>query len=272
MPEGPEIKRVADRLSKALVGNTIEIIRFLYPSISKAEQTVHGSKVSSVNSIGKALLINFDNGHSLYSHNQLYGKWSINLKSTDPKTNRSLRVEFVTDKRVVRLWSATEIMLIPTCDIQENSYIKNLGPDILNESVNFTEIEKRLSSSICKNRMAAHILLDQKSFAGIGNYLRSEILFEANLNPYKKLKELDCDSLSNFARSIKNISLRAYRNNGVTVSEDIRTNGKLNKLPRRQWRHYVFCRNNMPCFICGSIILRIRLSGRRLDYCPSCQK
>ena len=97
--------------------------------------------------------------------------------------------------------------------------------------------------------MAAHILLDQKSFAGIGNYLRSEILFEANLNPYKKPKELDCDSLSNFARSIKNISLRAYRNNGVTVSEDIRTNGKLNKLPRRQWRHYVFCRNNMPCFI-----------------------
>ena len=109
MPEGPEIKRVADRLSKALVGNSIDIIRFLYPSISKAEQTVHGSKVSSVNSIGKALLINFDNGHSLYSHNQLYGKWSINLKSTDPKTNRSLRVEFVTDKRVVIVLQETEI-------------------------------------------------------------------------------------------------------------------------------------------------------------------
>ena len=154
----------------------------------------NGFKIISVSSIGKALIINFENGYSLYSHNQLYGKWTVNLRDTNSRTNRSLRVEFITEKKAVRLWSATEILLIPTSEVNENSYIKNLGPDILNEGVDYVEIEKRLSSSVCKNRMVAHILLDQKAFAGIGNYLRSEILFSANLNPYKKPKDLDYNS------------------------------------------------------------------------------
>ena len=272
MPEGPEIKRVADKLSSALVGKKIYNVRFLYPAISKAYSLVKDFKILSVSSIGKALIINFENGYSLYSHNQLYGKWTVNLKDTNSRTNRSLRVEFITEKKAVRLWSATEILIIPTSGVNENSYIKNLGPDILNESVDYVEIKKRLSSSVCKNRMVAHILLDQKAFAGIGNYLRSEILFSANLNPYKKPKDLDCNSLSNFAKSIKKISLRAYKNNGITVSDNIRNKGISNKIPRRQWKHYVFCRNNMPCFKCSETISRIRVSGRRLDYCPSCQK
>ena len=140
MPEGPEIKRVADKLSNSLVGKKIYNVRFLYPSISKAYSLINGFKIISVSSIGKALIINFENGYSLYSHNQLYGKWTVNLKDTNSRTNRSLRVEFITEKKAVRLWSATEILLIPTSEVNENSYIKNLGPDILNESVDYIEI------------------------------------------------------------------------------------------------------------------------------------
>ena len=71
MPEGPEIKRAADRISKALAGQEVEKIRFLYPSIYKHQKLISGAKVTSVNSNAKAMLINFDNGFTLYSHNQL---------------------------------------------------------------------------------------------------------------------------------------------------------------------------------------------------------
>jgi len=271
VPEGPEIRRVADKLISCLVGKQILSMRLIYPAISNAESLIKDCSVVSVHSIGKALLINFQNGYTLYSHNQLYGKWTINNVTTIPKTNRSLRLEFITAKKAVRLWSATEILLMKTCEIDNNSYIKKLGPDILNENINYNKIAERLSSSVCKNRIVAHILLDQKAFAGLGNYLRSEILFNANLNPYKKPKELNCDAITNLAKSIKNTTFTAYKNNGVTVSNEISIRGKLDKLPRRQWKHYVFCRNNLSCFICNNKILRIRISGRRLDYCPSCQ-
>ena len=65
--------------------------------------------------------------------------------------------------------------------------------------------------------------------------------------------------------------MRAYLNNGITVSKDIEEQVKLNGEPRRYWRHYVFTRNDRPCRICSSKIVRLRFGGRRLDYCPTCQ-
>ena len=271
MPEGPEIKRAADRISKALAGQEVEKISFLYPSISKHQKLISGAKVTSVNSHAKAMLINFDNGFTLYSHNQLYGKWTINMRTTVNRSRRSLRVEFLTSKKAIRLWSATDIELIPTDKVKSHPFIKNLGPDVLCDFVDYSVLSDRLQSKDCRNRMAAHLMLDQKSFAGLGNYLRSEILFFANINPYLKPRELDSNSLLKWAVSIKDISMRAYLNNGITVSKDIEEQGKLNGEARRYWRHYVFTRNDRPCRICSSKIVRLRFGGRRLDYCPTCQ-
>ncbi len=271
MPEGPEIKRAADRISKALAGQEVEKIRFLYPTISKHQKLISGAKVTSVNSNAKAMLINFDNGFTLYSHNQLYGKWTINMRTTANRSRRSLRVEFLTSKKAIRLWSATDIELISTDKVKSHPFIKNLGPDVLCDFVDYSVLSDRLQSRDCRNRMAAHLMLDQKSFGGLGNYLRSEILFFANINPHLKPRELDSNSLLKWAMSIKDISMRAYVNNGITVSKDIEEQGKLNGEPRRYWRHYVFTRNDRPCRICSSKIVRLRFGGRRLDYCPTCQ-
>ena len=101
MPEGPEIRRAADRIGKALVGKVIEDGNWPFPTLQQADSLILGHEVLSVTSRAKAMLIRFSSGWTMYSHNQLYGRWTVHLKTTDPRSNRSLRAEFLTDKHAV---------------------------------------------------------------------------------------------------------------------------------------------------------------------------
>ena len=83
MPAGPEIRRSADRISKRLVGREIEAIELQYPPIREFQPIVADSQIVSVATRGKAMLTRFDCGLSMYSHNQLYGRWTVNRRSTE---------------------------------------------------------------------------------------------------------------------------------------------------------------------------------------------
>ncbi|WP_435992565.1 DNA-formamidopyrimidine glycosylase family protein [Rossellomorea sp. LjRoot5] len=74
MPEGPEIRRAADNVERALKNKTVEDVYFAFPHLEGYEVLLKGSNVTRVDTKGKAMLIRFDNGYTIYSHNQLYGK------------------------------------------------------------------------------------------------------------------------------------------------------------------------------------------------------
>ena len=59
MPEGPEIRRAADRIGKALVGKVIEDGQWPYPSLEHAKELILGHEVLNVTSRAKAMLIRF---------------------------------------------------------------------------------------------------------------------------------------------------------------------------------------------------------------------
>ncbi len=271
MPEGPEIRRAAERIGKVVVGRPLSGIRFLHPSIAEQQIQIEGASIQEITTQGKAMLTRFDNGWTLYSHNQLYGRWTVHLRTTEVNWNRSLRVEFLTEKKAVRLWSATDLALFPSVEEAIHPFLSKLGPDVLDKNIGADFLEERLRSKSCRNRMAAHLMLDQKAFAGLGNYLRSEILFVAGVHPDSRPSDLDDATLAAWSRAIKETAVQAYQTGGITVDPDTAERGKLAGEPRRTWRHYAFCRNNRPCLACGDIVIRLRYGGRRLDYCPSCQ-
>jgi len=51
------------------------------------------------------------------------GRWTVNLNTTKIKSQRALRVVFKTKTHAVRLWSATDIDLIPTSEEDEHPFI-----------------------------------------------------------------------------------------------------------------------------------------------------
>jgi len=271
MPEGPEIRRAADRIKKALVGSEIIESLFYYERIKDKAKILKNKNIKEVTSQGKALLIRFENGWSMYSHNQLYGRWTVNLKSTQIKSNRSLRVLFRTNKHTVRLWSATDIELIKTTEECNHKFLKRIGPDVLNESCSTKLIEERLVSKSYQKKKASTLMLDQSLLAGLGNYLRSEILFDAKIHPDDRPFDLDKTKINQWSKSIKNISLLAYKSGGFTVSKSIAVANKANGEPRSAYKHAVFMRNNFECLDCRNPIERKWYGKRKLDYCPNCQ-
>ena len=271
MPEGPEIRRAADRISKVLIGKEIIESKFYYERIKDKEEIVKNKNIKDITTRGKAMLIRFMNDWSMYSHNQLYGRWTVNLNTTKIKSSRALRVVFTTNKHTVRLWSATDIDLIPTTEENEHSFLKKLGPDVLNKSCGFELIEERLTSKSFHKKKASTLMLDQTVFAGLGNYLRSEILFDAKIHPDDRPLDLDKERITQWAKSIKDISHLAYKTGGFIVSKSFAERNKANGEPRKSYRHAVFMRHKYECLNCKSRIERKWYGKRKLDFCPSCQ-
>ncbi len=148
----------------------------------------------------------------------------------------------------------------------------SLGPDPLHADVDENVVLDRLTQPAFRRRRLAGLLLDQGFLAGLGNYLRSEILFAARTSP--SMRPLDCDAvgLRRISRAIIRLMKRSYRTGGITNPpsrvKQLRSRG----CSRSEYRFAVFGREGDPCHVCGETILREELAGRRLYYCPGCQQ
>jgi endonuclease VIII len=271
MPEGPEIRRAADKIAKVLVGHVVENVEFGLPNLKHHEENFTGSTVLSMETRGKALLTHFDNGHAIYSHNQLYGRWWVVKRGSPPNTGRSLRLALHTQTHSALLYSASEIEVLDEEGVNNHRFLSKLGPDILNPMLGWREIAARLLDPRFKKRSLASLYLDQSFLAGIGNYLRSEILFAAGTHPKARPQDLERKAINQLARSTLLISQRAYTTGGITNPPQRVTMLKKHGYSRGQFRHGVFGRGGNECYHCGEIILKDAISARRIYWCPLCQ-
>jgi len=271
MPEGPEIRRAADKIESVLKNKTIEKVEFGLKPLKKYAKPLTGTNVLSLETRGKALLTHFDSGTTIYSHNQLYGVWRVVKRDKLPKTNRQLRLALHTDRHSALLYSASDISVWDTDHIEEHPFLKRIGPDILNPNLTWREVAERLESKAFSGRALNSVYLDQAFLAGLGNYLRSEILFAAGIHPSRKARELTKGQIGKLARATLEISQRSYALQGVTIPERRYKALKKQGLSYGKARFFVFSRARQPCHICSSQIERSVANSRRIYICGNCQ-
>lgn len=271
MPEGPEIRRAADRVARVLAGNTVESVGFGLPRLRRFERRLTGSVVTAVDTRGKAMLTRFDNGLTIYSHNQLYGRWYTMRRPRMPKTNRQLRLELGTATHKALLYSASDIAVLTDAQLANHPFLRRLGPDILDPGLTAERIARRLEDPAFRNRALGSLYLDQRFLAGNGNYLRSEILWSAGVDPRRKPATLAQATLHKLAKATLTIARRSYRTGGVTVVPGLARSLKADGLGYREYRFYAFDREGSPCHRCGAGIERYGLGSRNVFVCPSCQ-
>ena len=112
MPEGPEIRLAADAVARVLVGREIVAASLNLPQLKRFEKRLLGATVTAVDTRGKAMLTRFDIGLSLYSHNQLYGRWYTTRRPRLPQTRRQQRVALHTETHSALLYSASDIEIL----------------------------------------------------------------------------------------------------------------------------------------------------------------
>jgi endonuclease-8 len=183
MPEGPEIRRAADGLARVLVGNVVEEARFHLPHLARFDRRLTGRTVTAVDTRGKAILTRFNDGATLYSHNQLYCRWYTMKRPRMPDTKRQLRVELHTATHSALLYSASDIEVLSPTQLEAHPFLSRIGPDVMDAGLTTGQLQERLRESRFARRTAGSLFLDQAFLAGIGNYLRSEILFVSRIHP-----------------------------------------------------------------------------------------
>ena len=85
----------------------------------------------AVETRGKAMLIHNDNDLSIYSRNQLYGRWYIRKRHSYPRTCRQLRLAIHNARKSALLYSAPDIEVLEPAQIETHPFLSKLGPDVL---------------------------------------------------------------------------------------------------------------------------------------------
>jgi endonuclease VIII len=271
MPEGPEIRRSADAIARALVGQPITHIEYRVPRLARKARALKCARVARVYSRGKALLIEFDNGLTHYSHNQLYGEWEVHEGPPDLDDRRTVRVILATPTHSAILYSATQIELIPTSEVERHPYIAALGPDVLDASTTAAVMRRQLEDERFRGRSLGSLLLDQRFAAGLGNYLRSDILFTAGIRASVRPQDLDDDARKRLARAILDLSRRSYRTEGITNDLTRARKAKRAGVPFERYRFLAYGREGEPCWVCNTPIVRRDEGGRAVFHCSRCQ-
>jgi len=272
MPEGPEIRLAADEVAEALVKRPTTAVEFAFPHLRRFSDKLRGQRVTGVATRGKAILTHFDNGLVIYSHNQLYGRWMIEKAGHTPDTARQLRLAIHNDEYSALLYSASEIDVLKASELHKHPFLARLGPDLLSDNPDAETILQRLLSPRFRQRQLAGLLLDQGFVAGLGNYLRAEILTRAGLHPALKPSQCSERQLRALSRHIVNLTRRSYRTRGIINPPKLVVRLKREGLTRReQHRFNTYGRAGQPCHFCGSKIEVSSAGGRKMYYCPGCQ-
>ncbi|MBX2878720.1 MAG: endonuclease VIII [Granulosicoccus sp.] len=272
MPEGPEIRLAADEISLVLKGRKTIAVFFAHECLQKYEKKLTGLKVIDVQTRGKAMLTLFEDDWVVYSHNQLYGRWLTINKGEIPDTNRQLRFAIHNRKASALLYSASDIEVLKSSQLHQHPFLARIGPDLLSETPSVTALTDRLQEPRFRNKQLAGLLLDQSFVAGLGNYLRAEILLASGLHPVTKPSQCSRSMLRKLATQIIRITQRSYKTKGIVNSPQlVKMLKRSGKVTKESHRFSVYDRGGESCYHCPETIQRMNAGGRHIYFCPGCQ-
>ena len=153
-------------------------------------------------------------------------------------------------------------MLTPE-QLLTHPFLQRVGPDVLDMRLTASDVKARLLSAAFRNRQFSGLLLDQAFLAGLGNYLRVEILWDVGLAAQHKASQLSDAQLDALSHALLDIPRLSYHTRGVV--DDNKHHGAL-------FRFRVFHRDGEVCERCGGVIEKTTLSSRPFYWCPGCQR
>lgn len=178
MPEGPEVKHFFDKI-KFIKNKELESIillddnpRYHIPKLKLP------TKITNCGVKGKTIWWTLEEGHSILFTHGMSGYWMF-------KEDKYNRIEFTVENKNIYFNDVRKFAHIKVVKNVEEELDK-LGPSVLDKP-SYEDFYKRFKN---KNTEISKILLQQEVIAGIGNYLRAEILWKSKISPYRKYQSL----------------------------------------------------------------------------------
>lgn len=273
MPEGDTIFRAARTLNRALAGDVVARFESIFPALTRVDDShpMVGRTIESVSSRGKHLLIAFSGDLVLRTHMRMNGTWHIYRAGEKwQRPARDMRILIATERFVAVGFNVPVAEFLSARELERSPVLSKLGPDLLAASFDRDEVQRRIRAQPLA--AIADVLLDQRVVAGIGNVLKSEVLFVSGVDPFAQVSRLDQHTLDR----IIDVSRDLLAANVMTCAQTLhpgvgrRTTGSLDPAAKL----WVYARAGKPCRRCGTAIesRKTGLDARLTYWCPRCQR
>jgi len=266
VPELPDLQVIAEFLQREVSGTDIAAVEVLKPIVVRnltgadlASRLV-GVRIESVSRRGKFLLFPLSSGDWLVINPMLAGRLRYH-RSGDRVPGKTFVILRLANDMTLRYSDAVsmgKVYLAPALDAVPG--FARLGPEAL---------DPQLTLELFAARLRRHpgeikgILTDQTFVAGIGNAYADEILFCAQVYPFRKRSSLDAAEVRRIYECMHTVLEGAVgilrERVGADIHEEIRDFLQVHR------------RGGQPCPRCGSPISEITARQRITSFCRTCQ-
>ena len=268
MPEAPDLEVVKDVLNQRIRGLVVDDAQVLRPLelrvLTPADfvQDVIGRSLLQFSRRGKFLLADLSEERALVINPMLTGAVQV----CSPSTRLAKKTSFLlslSDGTQLRYLDETQMGMayyVESSRLGEVPRLSEQGPDVLDQYPALPEFERRLRGFQGEIK---GVLTRGQFLAGIGNAYADEVLFEAEIFPFKKrpaLSEQEVASLhqaipKTLRRAMSVLRERVGQDTHVKVRDFLSVHGKRGGL----------------CPRCGGNITTIGANQRLTNYCRRCQ-
>ena len=231
LPEISELAIMRDQLNKEFSNKTLNSVKLIGGKFIKdnkqnnlLEQNLQAlsNDLNSgfytkleVKTHGKFMYWQFDNCPTVFF-------FSMGMTGGFGQKNKHSAIEFVFDQEQIYF---NDIRHFGNFSLQSKNQLKeklsDLGWDCLQVPV-LKENEKEYNYVLNmlnakKYKSIYEVLMDQSIFSGVGNYLRAEALYKAQISPFRRIKDLDLQELNKLFDAISEVAHEAYKYGGATL-------------------------------------------------------
>lgn len=228
MPEGVEVKLSAEVIRPLVVGRVIEW--FDFPKTGRynstrpdgfAEFSKHFSyqdkayqcKVLDVKTKGKFMYWSLADDWYMFCTFGMSGQWS-------PKPGKHVCLQMRLDDEPLSIYFndprhfGTIKFVHGEDKLRKKLY--ELGWDPLTQD--WEKVKPYVTGTvISNNKPIGQLLMDQKMFAGVGNYIRAEALYEARISPWRSGSMLTKEEIERLCQSLVGVMNESYKHQGATI-------------------------------------------------------
>lgn len=224
-----------------------------------------GRSLENLEAHGKHLFYLWEGDVRLHVHLGLIGKFQIH-HGPAPIPTPATRLVLETEAASVFLTGPM------VCDVitpgEAETIRRQLGPDPISMPRRGHQFVERLARTRVPVGAA---LLDQSVIAGVGNVYRSELLFMAGIHPATPANDLTgAQAMTLWKLAVTELRRGVELGDILTVKpHDIGVRSRVGLT--REEGVYVYQREDLPCYRCGTPIRLSAAAGRKIWHCPSCQ-
>ncbi len=269
MPELPEVETVVRNLRPDLVSRKITGFEAAWPKVTAptapatfARQVV-GRAIREVRRRGKYILLDLDRGH-VHLHLRMTGQLFV-IKQQEEMPGRQIRAWF-------DLSDGVRLLFRDQRKFGRIGYLADLAP--LEARLGPEPLAAKFTAALLtgmlanRRRQIKPLLLDQSFIAGLGNIYVDEALFAAGIHPETEAETIPAGKVKALHRVIRRLLRRAIERQGTTFSNFRFGRGQSGRF-RDELR--VFGREDQPCAVCGTTLVKTRVAQRGTHWCPGCQ-